>query len=61
MIKSTLLTQVNDLERFENLGEFGSGDISVDVEDLTFCGFSEGSEDGESSGTNRSLDRFLVD
>lgn len=61
MIKSTLLTQVNDLERFKNFGEFSSSDISVDVENLTFCGLGEGSENRESSSTNRSLDRFFVD
>lgn len=61
MIKSTLLTQVNDLERFKNFGEFSSSDISVDVENLTLCGLGEGSENRESSSTNRSLDRFFVD
>jgi hypothetical protein len=61
VVKTSLFTQVDDLEGFENLCEFCSSNIGVDVEDLTFSGFGERSEDGESSGTNRSFDGFLVD
>lgn len=52
VVETSLLTQVNNLERFENLGEFSSCDIGVDVEDLTFGGFGERGEDGKSSSTN---------
>lgn len=60
MVETALLGQVNDLEGFEDLGQFGGRDISVDVEDLALASFGQRGQDGESAGADGSLDWFLV-
>jgi len=59
--ETTLLVDVEDLHGLEDLGELSGSDIGVDVEELTVLGLSEGSEDGESSSSDGSLDGSLVD
>ena len=61
MEQSTLFAKIDNLERFENLGEFGGSDVGVDVEDLTMSSFGQTGENGKSTGSNGCFDRLLVD
>lgn len=61
MVKTTLLGEVDNLERLEDLGQLGSSDIGVDIEDLTLPRLGETSEDGERSRADGRLDGLLVD
>ena len=59
--ESSLLGEVDNLERFEDLGEFGGSDIGVNVENLTVSSFGETGEDGERTGSDGRFDGLLVD
>jgi hypothetical protein len=60
VVETTLLIEVDDLERFELLGKLTSSNVGIDVEELTLVGPSKGSEDGQSTRGDRGFDRSLV-
>lgn len=61
VVESSLLTEVDDLEGLEDLGELSSRDVGVDIEDLALPRLGKTGEDGKSSSANGRLDRLLVD
>lgn len=61
MEQTTLLIQEDDLHWFDFLREFTGSDIGVHVENLAIRALGQATEDGKAAGTNRSLERALVD
>lgn len=50
----------DDFHRFKFLGEFSSGDVGIDVEDLTSLGLGQAGKYGQSASTYGLLQRTLV-
>ena len=57
---ATFFVDENDLHRFKFLGELSSGDVGVDIEDLTGLGLGQAGKDRYSASTDRLLERALV-
>ena len=60
MEQAAFLVEENDLHRLELFGELSSGNVSVDIEDLTSLGFGQAGKDRQSTSTDRLLQRTLV-
>lgn len=58
--QTTLLGEVDDLQRLQGSRKLAGSDIGVHVEDLTIGGLGHGGQDWEASGLDSSLDWLLV-
>jgi len=59
--QSSLLRQVNNLQRLQALGELSRRHIRIDIENLSFWRLSHRREDWQTPSINRRLNRPLVD
>lgn len=59
--QTTLLGEVDHLQRLESASKLSSGNIGVNVEDLAVVGLSHGGKNGQVAVADGRLDRLLVD
>jgi len=60
MEQAAFFVEEDDFHRLKLLGEFSSGNVSIDIEDLTGLGLGQAGKDRQSTSTDRLLQRTFV-